>query len=131
MAPLLGAAVFYGLWFSAVGGQLSDFGVGLPLFFGIPLGVGLAAEFLLGLPLLILLTRRRWLSARSFAVGGLGIGLVLVLAFHGGRLPTAMAFLLCVVPATIAAVFFGYVGGWSSNRPLERSGFAGRSTPSR
>jgi|SRR5215813_14312859 len=126
-APLIGGAVFYAVWLALEGGiAVAAF---LP-FFWLPFAIGLVAEFVLGLPILIFLRRARRLSHAAFAIGGLVVGVVIALLvtvdpFAGGASPVGLT--ACLLSAVTGSVVFGYVGGWSSNEPLERAGSAGRS----
>jgi hypothetical protein len=132
LAPIVGAVVFYGVSLWAAGASLAELGIGLPWLFVGPLIVGAVTEVLLGIPLLLWLRRRRRLPLLSFAVAGLVLGMAVLLISHGLNRPSGVGLSLCLIPSITASVFFGYASGWSSNRPsLERTGFAGRSTPIR
>src|SRR5262249_4865109 len=119
--PLIGGVVFYIVWILWVGGHA--LAIFFP-FFWLPFVIGVVAEFVLGLPILIWLSHTKRLSHAAFAIGGLVIGLLISLTFRAESLVGVTA---CLLAAVTGSVAFGYVGGWSSNYPLERTGSAGRS----
>jgi hypothetical protein len=118
LAPIVGATVFYVISLWAAGALLADFRIGLPELFVWPLIGGAAFESLLGAPFLLFKPRRR-LPPVSFALAGLVLGTAILLTSHGLNSPSAVGLSLCLVPAVTASIFFGYAGGWSSNRPLD------------
>src|SRR5215813_2024701 len=127
VAPLIGGVVFYIVWIVWEGGYV--LAACLP-FFWLPFAIGLIAEVILGLPILIWLRRTKGLSHAAFAIGGLVVGVVISLIvrvdpFAGVLSPVGVT--ACLLSAVTGSVAFGYVGGWSSNEPLERTGSAGRS----
>lgn len=58
----------------------------------------------------------RWLSTASFAAGGFVIGISVMLTLYWGEWPGIWGLVFCVAPAVVAAIFFGAVGGWLTNR---------------
>ena len=126
VAPLIGGFVFYVVWILWEGGHA--FAAFLP-FFWLPFAMGLIAEVVLGLPIMIWLRRTKRLSHAAFAIGGLIVGVVISLIvrvdpFAGGLSPIGVT--ACLLSAVTGSVAFGYVGGWSSNEPPQRTGCTGR-----
>lgn len=126
LSPAVGALVYVTVWLAwlILEGSLS-LGTGqeaevrwtetlqfLAVIFGFPLAIGYVAEIVLGWPLLVALRRRQRLSPIYFAVGGLLIGLVIALIVFWREPTTLPGVALCVIPAVVAALFFGWVGDW-------------------
>jgi|SRR5262245_29969904 len=127
VAPLIGGIVFYLVWILWEGGHaLAAF---IP-FFWLPFAIGLIAEVVFGLPIVMWLRRKKRLSHAVFAIGGLGVGVLISLIVRVDPFAGAISLVgvtACLLSAVVGSVAFGYVGGWSSNEPLERTGSAGRS----
>src|SRR5437667_11797116 len=76
IAPLIGGVVFYAAWIVWEGGLARA--AFLP-FFWLPFAIGLIAEVVFGLPILMWLSRTKRLSHAAFAIGGLVVGVVISL----------------------------------------------------
>jgi hypothetical protein len=79
--------------------------------------IGVIAEFVVGLP--ILLTRTKPLTLAGFAIGGLAIGLLIVLIVYIATLGppksrsgmTLFQAMLILLSSVAGSVVFGYIGG--------------------
>lgn len=126
LSPVVGAFTFLAVWLAwlamesgisrATGEQTevnwTETLQFLAVLFGFPLIIGYVAEIVLGWPLLATLRRRQRLSSLDFAAGGLVIGLVIALVLYWDDPASVPGVALCVVPAVVAALFFGWVGDW-------------------
>jgi hypothetical protein len=119
MGPLVGAIV-YTLPGVLAGGVASDFfWLAICAIFYVTFIIGVIAEFVVGLP--ILLSRTKPLSLAGFAIGGLTIGLLIVLIAYIVTLGppksrsamTLFQAMLILLSAVAGSVVFGYVGGES------------------
>jgi hypothetical protein len=117
VGPLVGA-IIYTLPAVLEGGVASDFfWPALFVVFCVTFIIGVIAEFVVGLP--ILLTRTKPLTLAGFAIGGLAIGLLIVLIVYIATLGppksrsrmTLFQAMLILLSSVAGSVVFGYIGG--------------------
>ncbi len=119
-APIVGTIVLvciqlFTLVSSGVGGLLEpEVWAGFIWIAPYALFIGVAAQTLIGLPLLRAFRSRGWLSSPAFAAGGAAVGLILFLLLYWGDRPFLPRLAFCVLPAVAASVYFGLVGDWTA-----------------